>query len=117
MVLLTISILSMACLCGGLFATVMFAFQPPGPPRKLTKKPSFFLLLIVQLILLISAVLYHTGEGGAASSADYTQWIAGFFLLPVFAMIGSAISKKAMSKQLAERQAKWSYSRIWCLSI
>jgi hypothetical protein len=110
MVLLTISILSMACLCGGLFATVLLAFQPPGPPKNLTKKPSFVLQVIVQIILVISAVLYHTGEGGAASSADYAQWIAGFVILPIFAMIGSAISKKAMSKQLAARQDKWEAS-------
>ncbi|MBT3765692.1 MAG: hypothetical protein HOI45_01170 [Rhodospirillaceae bacterium] len=93
-----------------MFATVILAFQPPGPPKKLTKKPSFFLQMIAQVILVLSAVYYHAGGGGAASSADYAQWVAGFVMLPIFAMIGSAISKKAMSKQLAARQAKWEAS-------
>jgi len=61
-------------------------------------------------MLVISAVLYHTGEGGAASSTDYGQWIGAFIVLPICALIGSAISKKAMAKQLAERQAKWDKS-------
>jgi hypothetical protein len=107
MVMLTASILSLACLCGGLFATVILAFQPPGPPKKLFQKPSFYIQIIAQALLVISAVLYHTGEGGAASSSDYGQWIGAFIVLPICALIGSAISKKAMAKQLAERQAKW----------
>jgi hypothetical protein len=61
-------------------------------------------------LLIISAVLYHIGEGGAAASYDFGQWIGAFIVLPISAVIGSAISKKEMAKQLAECREKWDKS-------
>ena len=94
-------------LIGGLVSTVLFAFDKPAAPRKYIEKPSARLFIISEVILIAFAFYFHSTVKLNITSWEIGYWVATILMAPLFAFVGSQISKITFKEKLAANQRAW----------
>ncbi|MEL0108142.1 MAG: hypothetical protein VW802_14500 [Rhodospirillaceae bacterium] len=94
-------------LVGGLISTVLHAFEKPAPPRKFFEKPSARLFIIGEIVLIAFAIYFHSMVRTNFTNWDIGYWVATFLMAPLFAIVGSQISKIAFAEKLAQNKRAW----------
>ncbi|MEX2451333.1 MAG: hypothetical protein WD407_10805 [Rhodospirillales bacterium] len=94
-------------LVGGLLSSTLHAFEKPAPPRKTHQKPSVRLFVIGEIIFVVFAVYFHGMVKPHITNWELGYWIATFLMAPLFAIVGSQISKIALAEKLAANRKSW----------
>lgn len=94
-------------LVGGLLSTVLHAFEKPAAPRIFIHKPSARLFVISEIVFIAFAVYFHTIDKHNFTNWEMGYWIATILMAPIFAIVGSQISKIALAEKLAANRRAW----------
>ena len=94
-------------LVGGLLSTVLHAYEHPAAPRNYINKPSARLFAIAELVFVGFAVYFHTLVKTNITNWEMGYWIATALMAPMFAVVGSQVSKIALKDKLAANRRAW----------
>ncbi|MEQ8195565.1 MAG: hypothetical protein RIB59_13855 [Rhodospirillales bacterium] len=94
-------------LVGGLLSSVLHAFETPAAPRKILQKPSVRLFVIGEIVFIAFAVYFHVMVKPTITNWEIGYWIATGLMAPLFAVVGSQISKIALAEKLAANRRAW----------
>ncbi len=107
MIQMTCLVMLLGNLVGGLLSTVLFAFEKPAAPRKYIEKPSARLFIISECLLIAFAFYFHSTVKANITSWEIGYWVATILMAPLFAFVGSQISKITFKEKLAANQRAW----------
>ena len=107
MIQMTCLVMLLGNLVGGLLSTVLHAFEKPAPPRTFFAKPSARLFIIGEVLFISFAFYFLSMIKTDFSSWDIGYWIATTLMAPMFAIVGSQISKIALAEKLALNKKVW----------